>query len=139
MTECWTPLVSESLCRTVLILRAPPKPRALGVPVRLHRISAVLSLLAAAACGSDKTTEPTLGISGTVSFSYTGAGTTASTTYSASGAVPATPSTNFGSSPWAGGSTATAGEIDVAGVIPRSATTWDLAGITTAGTTIGTY
>jgi hypothetical protein len=88
-----------------------------------------------AACGGDST-EAKVGVSGSVSFSYTGAGSTSSS-YSASGTMPANPSTSFGSAQWAAGSTATAGEVDVAAAIPRSSTTWDIAAMTIARTTAG--
>ena len=87
-----------------------------------------------AACGGDS--EPAVTVSGSLSFSYTGAGSTSST-YSASGNMPANPTVSFGNAQWAAGSTGTAGEVDVAAAIPKTATTWDITAIRIARTTVG--
>jgi hypothetical protein len=92
-----------------------------------------------AGCGGDSTTGPTVGTSGSLGFTFTGAGTNSSATFNASGAIPANPSTSFGTTAWAGGSTETANELDIGAAIPRSATTWDLAVITTPAQATGTF
>jgi hypothetical protein len=90
------------------------------------------------ACGSDTTTAPTIGEVGSLSFSYTGAGVAGTATFSATGALPADTRSTFGTTPWAVGSTATAGEIDIAASIPKTSTTWDFAILIINRTTVGT-
>jgi len=106
------------------------------------RITRVLSLALAgtlAAC-SDSPNEPeTVGVSGSLSFTYNGAGASAATQYSATGAIPSNFGTNNGSQPWA------AGAIDnstnstiVYGFIPTGGNTWNWSYIQIARTTVGT-
>src|SRR3954468_4840303 len=94
--------------------------------------------LVVAGCGGDST-EPTVGTSGSLSFTFTGAGTNGSATYNASGAIPANPQTSFGNTAWAAGTTETTNEFDVVASIPRSGTTWDLAVVTVPGQSTGTF
>jgi hypothetical protein len=102
--------------------------------------SILVGLLGVALAGcSDDPVSPTGTVSGSLSFNYTGAGTTSSTAYSASGNVPTNVGTTFGTSSWAAaGVDATAGETAVIASVPKTTTTWDLTVITAARTTTGT-
>ena len=137
MTEHWTPRVSESLFGGVKLAGHAGSTSTQGEQVRiLHVVPAVA--LFVAACGGDSTS-PTVNASGSMSFTFTGAGTNGSSTYNASGAPPANPNTTFGTSAWAARSTQTANEFDAVAAIPRSSTTWDIAGVTTPSQTTGTF
>jgi hypothetical protein len=105
--------------------------------VRTTRAFLVVLGVAIAACG-DSSTEPTVGASGSLSFSYTGAGAATATQYSAEGAIPANVAVNNGSSAWAAGSVSTANtETDVVASLPKSSNNWDLAVLTIARTSVG--
>jgi hypothetical protein len=98
---------------------------------------------ALASCGGDDPTDPNTGVSGAMSFSYTGAGASSSTTFSASGSIPlnvgSDTSSNLGSGAWAAGSVSpTANYVIVGGVIPRSSTAWDITQVSAARKTVGT-
>jgi hypothetical protein len=87
-------------------------------------------------CDTTDVTDPNLLASGSVSFSYTGAGSASATSYSAVGSPPLN-MTSFGTTPWSVGSTQAAGQVIVMGVAPKTSTTWDIAFITIARTTVG--
>ena len=106
----------------------------------LKNTRTILVLLAAAIAGcSDSPNEPdTVGVSGTLTFSYTGAGASSSTVYTATGAIPSNVAVNNGTQPWAaGGVDASNNQTVVWGVIPKSGTTWDMSFITINRTTVG--
>jgi hypothetical protein len=96
-----------------------------------------------AACGGDDPTEPT-GVSGSMAFSYQGAGSTNATTFNASGAIPLsvggeTNSNNLGTSAWAAGAFSTTQNYAVVGgVIPKTSNTWDVAQVIVNRSTVGT-
>jgi hypothetical protein len=99
----------------------------------------VLALGAVLAGCSDSPTEPTVGVSGSTSFSYTGAGAASATSYSASGAVPANLESTWGSSSWAaGGVDASLGETAIMASVPRASNRWDITIISIARTAVGT-
>jgi hypothetical protein len=92
--------------------------------------------VAIAGC-SDNPTEPT-GVSGSLSFSYTGAGATSATTYNASGTIPTSITANLGSNAWAAGSVSPTNNFATIGaVIPRTSTTWDITSIGIDRKTVG--
>jgi hypothetical protein len=94
--------------------------------------------IALASCGGDDPTEPTT-VSGSLAYSYTGAGATSATAYSASGSIPLNVTNNFGTNSWAAGSVnSTNSETDIAASVPRGNNTWDLTVITINRTTAGT-
>jgi hypothetical protein len=100
--------------------------------------SAFLLAFGAVVAGcSDSPTEPTIGVSGSTSFSYTGAGATSATSYSASGAVPANIETTWGSSSWAAGGVES-GETAIMASVPRASNRWDITIISIDRTSIGT-
>lgn len=91
--------------------------------------------VALAACSGDTITGPN-GESGSLSFSFTGAGGASS--FNAAGAVPTGASTGYGASPWAIGSKDNANQIfDVLAAGPKTSTTWDIASVTIARLTVG--
>jgi hypothetical protein len=96
------------------------------------------SAVLVAACSSDKTTGPTIGASGSLAFAYTGAGTSASASFTATGAIPTnlTSSNSLGATAWAAG-TSQSGSLEIAAAVPRSSTTWDLSTISINQTTVG--
>jgi hypothetical protein len=95
----------------------------------------VVGAMAVMSC-SDSTSPS--GASGAVSFSYSGAGVSGTGSYSATGALPANNAAAFGSSAWAAGENVfSSGELDVIGVQPRTASTWDIAGLTIGRNTVG--
>jgi hypothetical protein len=86
---------------------------------------------------SDSSTEPTVGASGSLSFTYTGAGAANATQYSATGAIPQNFIINAGSSSWA----AAGGDADgviVLSAIPQGGNSWNLTQININRTTAGT-
>ena len=103
---------------------------------KVFPFAACVALLTA--CGSDSTGPSSVTVSGSLSFSYTGAGAASSTPFSANGTSP-TDTLTFGSSSWAGGSTETAGELDILAVNPVSATTWNVGVITVASQATGAF
>jgi hypothetical protein len=106
-------------------------------PVRI-RSAFLLALGVAVAACSDNPTEPT-GVSGSLSFSYTGAGTTSATTYSASGSIPTNINSSLGSNAWAVGSVdPNSNYVVVGAVIPRTSTTWDITSVGIGRKTVGT-
>jgi hypothetical protein len=105
--------------------------------VRLNSAFVLALGVVLAGCG-DSPTEPTLGVSGSTSFTYTGAGAANATSYSASGAVPANFETTWGSSSWAAGGVDGTAETDIIASVPRTSSTWDVAIITINRTTPGT-
>ena len=94
------------------------------------------------ACGDDPGSPN--GISGSLGFSYTGAGTTASTSFSANGTIPSTVGStsagnNLGTGSWAAGSVSpTANYATIGAAIPRSSASWDITSISIARKTVGT-
>jgi hypothetical protein len=104
--------------------------------VTLTRFFVGSAMAMAMAC-SDTTAPNTIGAAGSLSFSFTNAGTAGS--YSATGAVPTDVSVNFGSKPWATGTTDNTNQtILIGAAVPRSGSTWDVASIQLAGQTTGT-
>jgi hypothetical protein len=102
------------------------------------RLRAFVALSAITLAGCGDSTEPD---ASTLSFSYTGAGATTATTFSATGEIPAninlapTP----GSSPWAaGGVDPSSNYSTVFAVMPMTSTTWHLFGIGVTRKTVGT-
>lgn len=92
--------------------------------------------LALMACKSDSTTAPIVVASGSLSFSYTGAGGAA--TYSASGSAPASRTSSYGTAPWAAGTSDAATQIiDAIAVVPKTSTTWDFAVVSIGRLTVG--
>ena len=86
-------------------------------------------------CKGD-TTAPTGVASGSLSFSYTGAGGAA--TYSASGSAPGIGGTSPGTVPWAAAHRdATTQSIVVSAAIPRTSSTWDIAAVNLERLTVG--
>lgn len=105
--------------------------------VRTTRAFFVVFSVALASCG-DKSTEPTVGVSGSLSFNYTGAGAASATSYNASGAIPANVAVNNGSSAWAAGFIdASTNLTGVWASIPKTANTWDMTFITIDRKTTG--
>jgi hypothetical protein len=105
--------------------------------VRITRAFFVILGAALVSC-SDNTTEPTVGASGSLSFSYTGAGATSATQYSASGAIPSNFGVNNGSSSWAAGFTdASNTQTGVYAFVPKGGNTWDETIILINRTTVG--
>lgn len=97
-----------------------------------------------AACGGDDDpTEPT-GVSGSMAFSYQGAGSANATAFNASGAIPLsvggeTNSNNLGTNPWAAGAFSTTQNYAViGGVIPKTSNSWDIAQVVINRSTVGT-
>jgi hypothetical protein len=90
-----------------------------------------------AGCGDDPTS-PT-GVSGSLSFSYTGAGATSATTFSASGVAPDNIDVNNGNNAWAVGGVSTSdNQAVVVASVPRSSTTWDQVVIGIDRSSVGT-
>src|ERR1051325_5162129 len=93
MTEHWTPRVSESLFGGVKLAGHTGSTSTQGEQVRiLHVVPAVA--LFVAACGGDSTS-PTVNASGSMSFTFTGAGTNGSATHKAAGGAAADPHTTI--------------------------------------------
>lgn len=100
------------------------------------RVLVALTALALAGCGDDPVSP---GADSTLSFSYTGAGASSATTFSATGQIPANVQFSFGSSPWAAGASApTVSYTTIAGSIPRTATTYNFIAIGVTRKTVGT-
>lgn len=79
------------------------------------------------------------GASGSLSFSYTGAGATAATSFSASGAIPSNIDNGLGSGSWAAGSVSpTTNYVEIGAAIPKTSTTWDITVVQIARKTVGT-
>ena len=93
--------------------------------------------LALAGC-SDNPTAPKAN-SGSLSYSYTGAGASSSATFSADGSAPSLAGESLGTSPWALGfyDTGTNSTI-VTAVSPKTSTTWDVSFVQIDRTTAGT-
>ena len=92
---------------------------------------------ALAACSDDPTSpRPN---AGDLSYSYTGAGATASATFSANGSAPDLAGQSFGTNPWALGfyDVGTSSTI-VTAVNPKTSTTWDVSLVQIDRTTVGT-
>jgi hypothetical protein len=107
--------------------------------VSYKRIALVATLSMLAACGGDSTTNPIdVAVSGSLSFNYTGGG---GGTFSATGGIT---SAAFAANPyttaWAAGfKDSTDKSMNIAGNVPRTATTSDVAAITVKGQTTGTF
>lgn len=87
---------------------------------------------------SENTTEPTVGASGSLSFTYTGAGATSAAQYAASGAMPSNFGINNGSQPWAAGAiNATDNTTIVYAFVPKGGSSWDWSFININRTTVG--
>jgi hypothetical protein len=102
------------------------------------RITSLLAACAIVLAGCSDSTSPD---DSTFSFTYTGAGAANATTYSATGTIPAglSQSNTFGTSPWAaGGVEATSNYSFIAGVIPKTSTSWDFAAVGIGRKTVGT-
>jgi hypothetical protein len=93
--------------------------------------------LVVALLGCGEVTRPgTIGESGTLSFSYTGAGGAAS--YSATGALPSNSSATLGATPWAAGTIINSNQaFEVFASVPH-ASTWDVVSVTIAAVSNGT-
>lgn len=88
-------------------------------------------------CGDDPVSPA--GVSGSMSFSFTGAGAANATTFSANGTIPSNINTTFGTGAWAAGSVSQTSNFTIVGaVIPKTSTTWDLTSIGIARKTVGT-
>jgi hypothetical protein len=95
-----------------------------------------LAAIAVAGCGDDPVSP---GADSVLSFSYTGAGAAAATSFSAAGQIPANVQTSFGSTSWAAGAAApTVNYATVAASIPRTATTYNFIAIGVTRKTVGT-
>ena len=109
-----------------------------GESVRLSKIFLVAGAIALAGC-SDDPTSPNTGVSGSLSFSYTGAGATSATSFSASGAAPSDVNGNAGTNSWAvGGVSAADVQTVIVASVPKTSTTWDQTVIGIDRTTVGT-
>lgn len=96
--------------------------------MKLRYCALLACCIALTACEDDLL--PPTTISSSLSFSYTGAGTSATTSYSATGTIPSNISTSFGSSAWAAGSVhPTANYVVIGASVPKTTTTWDLTSI----------
>lgn len=108
--------------------------------VRLSSVLLLACSVALVACGDDNPTTPT--ITGSLSYSYTGAGAANATNFSASGGIPASVGAingSLGTAAWASGSyDQTANYSVVAASIPKTSSTWDLTVINVTRTTPGT-
>lgn len=104
----------------------------------MKNTSALFLVLAAGLVGcSDSTGPGTVGESGSVTFTYTGAGASSATSYNATGAIPVNVVTGFGSSAWAAGGIGT-NEVDILAVVPKGGNRWDVTSIVIGRTSIGT-
>jgi hypothetical protein len=113
-------------------------PRQMVKSVRISRAFLVVLGVALAGCGSDNPNEPTVGASGTLAFSYTGAGAATSTQYSATGAIPSNFGVSNGSQPWAAGAIDAANNATIVyAFIPKSSNSWDWSFIQINRTTVG--
>jgi hypothetical protein len=94
------------------------------------------------ACGDDPASPN--GISGSLGFSYTGASTAASASFSANGTIPSTVGSSsagndLGSGSWAAGSVSpTTNYVAVGAAIPKASASWDVTSISIARKTVGT-
>lgn len=105
--------------------------------MRITRSLFVLLSFTLISC-SDNGTEPTIGASGSLSFTYTGAGAASATQYSASGAMPSNFGINNGSHSWAAGAVdASNDQTVVQAFVPRGNNAWDWTFITIHRRTIG--
>lgn len=105
------------------------------------KITRALSLVLAvtvAGC-SDSPNEPeTVGVSGSLSFTYNGAGAATATQYSATGAIPSNFGTNNGSQPWAAGAVdASSNATIVYAFVPNGSNSWNWSYIQINRTTVG--
>src|SRR5437763_762454 len=92
-------------------------------------------------CAKDSVTDPLADpASGSLSFSFTGAGTVAAKSYSAVGApMDLTGATGFGTTPWAAAQLDTIGNVlEIVAVVPKSSSTWDLAVVSIPQPAVGT-
>lgn len=102
------------------------------------RIRAVIAVSALVLAGCGDSTSPD---ASTFSFTYTGAGSANARPFSATGDVPPNLSASgtLGTSAWAAGAFDPASNFTfVAGVIPKSSTTYDFAAVGIARKTVGT-
>jgi hypothetical protein len=107
--------------------------------MKLGSILALAFGVALAGCSDDLLPETT----GSLSFTYPGAGAASATTYSASGTIPATVgsagSGSLGTIPWAAGSVDQTNNITIiGGSVPRTSATWDVTQVIATRTTVGT-
>jgi hypothetical protein len=81
-------------------------------------------------------------VTGSLSYSYTGAGATSATSFNASGAIPTTVGSvngSLGTAAWASGSFDQTDNYTVIGAsIPKTSSTWDLTVVNVTRTTPGT-
>jgi hypothetical protein len=106
--------------------------------VRLKNALLLACGIALAGCGGDDPTSP-LSVSGSMSFTYTGAGAASATLFSASGAPDLTSPDGNGTTPWATGNVyTTSGYTDITASLPKTSSTWDNAAVTINRTTTGT-
>ena len=108
------------------------------IPLKTTR--AVLVLLAAfvASCSDSPNDPGTVGASGSLSFSYTGAGAASATVYSATGAIPSNFGVNNGSEAWAAGAVDASNNATVVyAFVPKGGSTWDWSYIQIDRTTVG--
>ena len=107
--------------------------------VRISRAFLVLFAAALAGCGSDNPNEPTIGASGTLAFTYTGAGAASATQYSATGAIPSNFGITNGSQAWAAGAVDASDNVTlVYAFVPKGGNTWDQSILQINRTSIGT-
>jgi hypothetical protein len=101
---------------------------------------ALFLVLAATLAGCNESTEPeTVGISGSLSFSYTGAGAATATQYSATGAIPSNFGLSNGTQAWAAGGIDAANNATIVyAFVPKGGNTWDQSFIKIDRTTAGT-
>lgn len=101
----------------------------------------IISIAAICATGVIACGESTSPDDSTLSFTYTGATATNATTFSATGTIPPglSESNSVGTTAWAAGAVEPGANASfVAGVVPRTATTWDFTAIAINRKTVGT-
>jgi hypothetical protein len=103
------------------------------------RITSVVAACAIVLVACSDSTEPAA--TSSLSFSYTGAGAPAATLFTAAGSIPLNLALTgtLGTTPWAAGAIDPASNNSfVAGVIPKTSTTWDFTSIGVGLKTVGT-
>jgi hypothetical protein len=101
-------------------------PNQMEKSVRLSRAFLVVFGVALAGCGSDNPNEPTVGVSGTLAFTYTGAGAANATQYTATGAIPSNFGITNGSQAWAAGAVDASDNVTlVYAFVPKGGNSWD--------------
>jgi hypothetical protein len=94
--------------------------------VKATSLLALCGLCVVASCGNDVTPPDTIGESGSLSLSFAGAGTSGTSTFSATGAVPSSVAVSFGSKPWAAGAKDDQNQnLVIFASVPKSSSIWD--------------